>query len=986
VAASLEDDVAALARRIAELEAGERRLFRNWWSDRMLSWAMSHPSFKTQLFRLVDVLPATTDSEDVVRHLHEYFDQGEIPKILDLGLDASEHVPGGKAIAAAVARRNVARMAGQFIVGDSPRSAVTGLHQIWRGGSAFTVDLLGEKTVTMHEGASYAGRVSELLSALVAAAAEWAPDEHLDRDDLGPIPRANLSLKPTALAPLYAPLTREEGLAQAQELLDPIMRRAVEASAFVYLDMEHYDVKDLTLDLFRRLLERAPEADAGVVLQAYLKDSHADLVDLIAWSSSRRKPVTVRLVKGAYWDSETITSRAAGWPVPVFESKAQTDANYERCVRTLHDAHGSVKAAFGSHNLRSLAYAVSYARRAGIPDHGYELQMLYGMAAPVQAAIRRMGLRLRLYCPVGELIPGMAYLVRRLLENTSNESFVRRHLAEGRAVEDLLSPAPDGSLPEREPPVRRPATDASRPRPYDPEPQSEWRRAGVRGEFAASVTQVQDRLGFEVPALIDGREVQAARRIESIDPSRPDIVVARAACCGSADVELAVAGAVRAWPGWRRTPARERAAVLFRAAEWMRSRRNALAALEIFEAAKPWPEADADVCEAIDFCEYYGREMIRLSAGGEVQSPPGEANSLRYHARGVGVVIAPWNFPLAIPAGMTAAALVAGNCVVLKPAEQSPATAWRLVEALRAAGLPAGVLQFLPGIGEEIGPKLVEHPAVSFIAFTGSKAVGTDIIERASVMRPGQRHVKRVIAEMGGKNAIVVDADADLDQAVPAIAYSAFGYAGQKCSAASRVVVVDPAHDDLVRRLAGAASAMVVGRPRDMSVSVGPLIDEDARRRVGSWVDLAAREGRIVVRREDVPAEGLFVGPTIVDDVPPDAKIANEEIFGPVLCVLRARTFAEAIAIANRTDYGLTAGVFSRSPAHIATATEELRAGNVYVNRAITGAVVGRQPFGGIGLSGVGSKAGGPDYLLQFMDPKSVSENTLRQGFAPEDA
>jgi RHH-type proline utilization regulon transcriptional repressor/proline dehydrogenase/delta 1-pyrroline-5-carboxylate dehydrogenase len=490
-------------------------------------------------------------------------------------------------------------------------------------------------------------------------------------------------------------------------------------------------------------------------------------------------------------------------------------------------------------------------------------------------------------------------------------------------------------------------------------------------------------LGGPVPALIDGRELRTIATIDSVDPADPSTCVAVSACCGAAEADAAIDVARRAWPAWRRAPAVERAAVLFRAAEWLRARRQEVAALEVFEAGKPWKEADADVCEAIDFCEYYGRQALRLDAGGAVESPPGERNALRYSGRGVGVVIAPWNFPLAIPCGMVVGALVAGNAVLFKPAEQTPAVAWRLVEALRAAGLPDGVLGFLPGVGEEVGAHLVAHPDVSFVVFTGSKDVGLGIVETAAVHRPGQRHVKRVIAEMGGKNALVVDADADLDAAVPIVIASAFGYAGQKCSAASRLIAVDAVHDQLLERVVGAARGLHVGHPREMGTDLGPLIDADAQARVRSYVAHARTAGRVVLAGDDVPDRGWFAGPTIVADVAPGDRLVTDEIFGPVLSVQRAVSFEDALALANDTDYALTAGIVSRSPAHIRTAIEELRAGNVYVNRSITGAVVGHHPFGGYGLSGVGSKAGGPDYLLQFVDPRAVSENTLRQGFAP---
>ena len=426
--------------------------------------------------------------------------------------------------------------------------------------------------------------------------------------------------------------------------------------------------------------------------------------------------------------------------------------------------------------------------------------------------------------------------------------------------------------------------------------------------------------------------------------------------------------------------------MLFRAADWLRQRRAEVAALECFEAGKPWDQSDADVCEAIDFCEYYGREMLRLegAAADLVQSPPGESNRLWYQGKGVTAVIAPWNFPLAIPAGMTAAALAAGNPVVLKPAEQTPLVAWQLVEALVAAGAPPGVIQFLPGVGEVVGARLVEHPDVAVIAFTGSKPVGLAIIQQAAVTGPGQAHVKRVVAEMGGKNALIVDDDADPDQAVPGAVLSAFGYAGQKCSAASRLILVGPAYERTIDRVVACTRELLVGHPRYAETQVGPVIDEDAHRRVQRYLDESPGQGRVLARHDGVPGEGWFVGPAVVEVDDPDVPIARDEIFGPVLTVLRADDLEEAIALANRSDYALTAGIYSRSPAGIRAAAAELRAGNVYINRAITGAVVGRQPFGGYGLSGVGSKAGGPDYLHQFLDPRVVTENTLRQGFAPD--
>ena len=979
-AADLEDEVQGLARHISSLGEGHRsRVFHmSWWSERLLDWAMDQPDFKVQLFRLVDVFPATTDDADVLRHIEEYLEGVELPRALDLGMGAAAHAPFGRAAAARVARRNIMRMARQFIAGIDAAEAVPRLREMWDSGRAFTVDLLGEKTLIDREAQSYEARVRDTIDQLVVATADWPP-----RPAAGPL--VNVSVKPTAMAAHYDPLRSPVGTAAARCRLTSVLRYARDRGAFVNVDMEHYDVKDLTLDVVAEVLDE-PDlrgTPAGVVIQAYLRDSYEDLRRVIAMSAARPAPLTVRLVKGAYWDAETIHARAAGWPVPVFADKAQTDANYDRCARLLLDHHGAVRAAFGSHNLRSLAHAITYARSLGIDDSGYEIQMLYGMAEPIHAAVAELGLNLRIYTPVGELVPGMAYLVRRLLENTSNDSFVRHRFAEGRELDELLTAPAVSELPSPAKPSHRPRSEAGDPVPYQPEPVAEWRRVEVREAFAAAVASASKAPTFDVPAVIGDERLMTSTTIASVDPGRPDRVVARSASCDASHTSAAVAAAVegyREWGGWS---AGRRVEVLFGAADWLRNHRLELAALEVFEAGKPWDQADADITEAVDFCEYYGREALRLAAGGPVQSPPGERNELGYGPKGVVAVIAPWNFPLAIPTGMTAAALAAGNAVVLKPAEQTPAVASRLVDAFSAAGLPPGALAYLPGPGEAVGASLVEHPDVAAIAFTGSLATGKQIMRSAAEIRPGQRHVKRVIAEMGGKNALIVDADADLDEAVPAILDSAFGFSGQKCSAASRLVTVGRVHDDLVARLADAVAELVVGHPERMEVQVGPLIDADAAAKVGHYLELAARDGTLVTPVRDLPPAGWFAAPTLVTGLAADHPVNRDEIFGPVLSVLAADEFDQALALANDTDYGLTAGIFSRSPGRVRRAAEELRAGNVYVNRSTTGAVVGRQPFGGVGLSGVGSKAGGPDYLVQFTDPRVVTENTLRQGFAP---
>ena len=986
VSAPSDEKVTELARELARLSSTKSRVFRmSWWNEHLLEWSMARPEFKAELFRLVDVFPATTTSADVMRHVEEYLGGAATPSPLRSAIAVASRLPFGARVTASQARRNIARMADQFILGTSVSEAVAGAKALWDNGSATTIDLLGEKTVAESEADIYGNRVLELLQALTQASATWAKNDRLDHDDLGGIPRASVSVKPTALGPRYHPLSAEEGLRQVKERLRPVLRHARDAGALIWFDMEHYEVKELTIRLFTELLEENEFIDlaAGIVMQAYLKDTHNDIAHLISWSAKRSKPVFIRLVKGAYWDTETIGAHAHDWPVPVFGEKVESDANYERCARLLLDHHGEIRGAFASHNLRSLAYVISYAREHGIADDGIEVQMLYGMAEPVHEAVRKLGLRLRVYAPVGELVPGMSYLVRRLLENTSNNSFVRLRFAEDKALDELVAAPHVDSIPDAEHAAVRPATNPEAPSSYEPEPPAEWHRGHVLERMVKQVTaQASQARPEHVPARINGSTVRTDETIDSVDPSHPDVVVAMAASCTQEHVDAAVAAAKKAWPGWAATPVRDRAAVLFKAATWLRDRRFEIAALEVREAGKPWADADGDVCEAIDFCEYYGREMVRIGAGGVVQSPPGEANSLTYQPRGIGVVIAPWNFPLAIPTGMTVASLVTGNATILKPAEQTPAIASRLVQALEAAGLPDGVLQFLPGRGDVVGASLVADPDVSFIVFTGSRDVGLSIIQAAAVPHPGQRHIKKVIAELGGKNPMIVDTDADLDQAVPAITHSAFGFAGQKCSALSRLIVVESVHDQLLDRLVGAVEGLGVGDPCDMAVDVGPVIDEDAHRRISETVEGAFMWGDVALARRDIPEDGYFVGPTIVKHVKSDSPLARDEIFGPVLSTFAVKNIDEAIALANDSEYALTAGIFSRTPSVIRRLSHELRAGNIYINRQITGAVVGRQPFGGFGMSGIGSKAGGPDYLLQFLEPKAVTENTIRQGFA----
>jgi RHH-type transcriptional regulator, proline utilization regulon repressor / proline dehydrogenase / delta 1-pyrroline-5-carboxylate dehydrogenase len=514
------------------------------------------------------------------------------------------------------------------------------------------------------------------------------------------------------------------------------------------------------------------------------------------------------------------------------------------------------------------------------------------------------------------------------------------------------------------------------------EPILELRRRSARDSLVAALDALDRRLPLKVPILIGGDQGDSSG-LTSTDPGKPDRLVAEAGKAGKEEAAAAVEAAQRGFRGWGARSAADRAEVLRGAAQRLRECRLELAALQVRECAKPWPEADADVCEAIDFLEYYAREAVALEAGAELVQVPGERNSMRYAPRGVAAVIAPWNFPLAIPTGMTAAALAAGNATVLKPAEQSPGSALALIEALHGAGVPPDAVALLPGAGEA-GAALVRDPRVHVIAFTGSSAVGLEILRAAAETPDGQGHVKRVVSEMGGKNCVIVDSDADLDEVVPGVIHSAFGYAGQKCSAASRVIAHEAVVDKLVERLAGAVDVLTVGQAERFDTDVPPVIEREAQERVLRYGKVAAEQGRIAARRDEVPGEGWFCPPTVAAGLPRDSEVLNEEIFGPLLAVERVGSVEEACDRVDELPFALTGGLFSRSPATVEYVARRTPVGNLYVNREITGAMVGRQPFGGNRRSGIGSKAGGPGYVLQFTEPRVVTENTMRHGLVVE--
>jgi RHH-type proline utilization regulon transcriptional repressor/proline dehydrogenase/delta 1-pyrroline-5-carboxylate dehydrogenase len=990
----LNDRIVARGTELFARIAGEKpSLFdRSTWTGKIMELAMRNEEFKVQLFRFVDVFPSLATSKQLTDHLREYFGEVEqLPQALAGGARALGMFGtlGGTMLGKALTA-NIEQMARQFIVGAQTGEALRTITALRRAGFAAVVDVLGEATLTEDEAEAYIAKNLQLLDELAAARENWRslPGSGDTDLDWGHAAKIQIAVKPSALYARADPQDFEGSVQAICRGLERIYHRVLAVGGFLCIDMENYRLKGIILESFRRLrLAHRDQPNLGVVLQTYLKDTDQDLAELLNWARQNATPISIRLVKGAYWDVETVRARQNGWDVPVRTSKAGTDAAFERQARLILENHPICHFACATHNIRSIAAVIEQARELAVPAARYEFQLLFGMAEPVRTAILEAAGRVRLYCPCGALVPGMGYLVRRLLENTANESFLRQSFTEGQAVRLLLENPAEALM--REPAPREAAREALSPGAaglprFVNEPQVDFTRRDHREAFPAALAELRQRLGATCPLVINGREIITGDTESSVNPARPTEVLGVVCQAGVGEVEAAIAAARSAFPGWRATAPRRRAEILLRAASAARRRIFELAAWQVLEIGKQWDQAYADVAEAIDFMEYYAREMLRLAEPLRLGQVAGELNHYDYHPRGVAAVIAPWNFPLAISAGMVAAALVTGNCVVYKPSGLTPLVGWQLVELFRVAGLPDGVFNYTPGRSAVMGDFLVDHPDIALVAFTGSLEVGLRIVERAARVHPGQAAVKRVVCEMGGKNAIIVDDDADLDEVIPQVLASAFAFQGQKCSACSRVIVLDGIHDRFVDRLVQAARTWRIGPAEDPAFSMGAVADAQAVEKILDYIGIGSREGRLLYRSA-TPAEGHFVPLTIIGDVRPEHRLAQEEVFGPVLAVMRAGDFTEALNWANGTRFALTGGVFSRSPEHLARARREFRVGNLYLNRGVTGALVGRQPFGGARLSGGGTKAGGPDYLRHFMDPRVVTENTMRRGFTPHD-
>ena len=954
---------------------------RAWIDDRLMALSMRDEQVKIRLFRFVDALPGLTSTRELTRHLGEYLlpVAGGLPRVVAWTVrHLDDHAL--QALVGWAARLGSRQLARRFIVGDTVPATVAAVARLRARQRCATVDLLGEAILSEDEAAHYQGRYLELITALADAAASWPADALLDHSPTGSIPKVNVSVKLSALTGRFEPCDEVGTSRRVRSRLRPILALAQARGVFINIDMEQSSYKPATVRILTEILDEEAFRswhDIGIAIQAYLRSTAADLQHLHDWAQARGRRLWIRLVKGAYWDYERAIAEQNDWVAPVFTDKAATDANYEALSAWLLERRAVLRPAFASHNVRSIAHVLAVAEELHIPQGELEFQMLYGMADALQETVVARGERLRVYAPFGELLPGMAYLVRRLLENTSNQSFVRAGFLEHTAEEQLL-------MNPRSVPALAPAELPAGNRFINQAP-LDFSDLASRGRIEAALAALALEPPRIWPVVIGNLPQPVGRTVATHDPSQHATVLGQVAYASQHEAMAAVAQAAQAGPAWRDQGAAARAALLHAAADGLVRRRFELCAWMVREVGKTWREADGDLCEAVDFCRYYAAGAEALERPSRVDLP-GEENDWLFDPCGVAIVIAPWNFPLAILCGMTTAALAVGCTVVMKPAEQSSIIAGLLMQVFIDAGFPPGVVNLVTGSGEELGPSLIDHPATAVVAFTGSRAVGLAITRQATALIPGRDHLVRVICEMGGKNAIIVDDDADLDDAVLGVMASAFGYQGQKCSACSRAIVLPQVYERFLARLIAAVQAWPMAKAADPAHGIGPVIDADAYTRIRAAIARGATQARLAYAGDagTLAGSGYYIPPHIFAEVPETSFLAQEEIFGPVLSVMAARDLDHALALANGTRYALTGGCYSRSPSTLERVRREFRVGNLYLNRRITGALVGRQPFGGFRLSGGGTKAGGPDYLQHFVVPRAITENTMRHGFAPQ--
>lgn len=956
----------------------------------IMKWAMDDPQFRLNLFHFVYTLPTLKTNQEIVDYWNEYFEHEEKSNKNFLSL-LSQSVPLGSRwsvpLTAKLIKKNVESIAKLFVGGEDINQSVDIIKAGRKEGKAVSIDILGEAILSEKEANDFYVQYENLIRSLGQESKKWSSIPQIDENSKGPIPPVNLSIKISSLSSQINEKDEKKTIKHLKNRLGSLLRLAKENFVSITLDLEQYHLKDLSYKVFKELLMEPDLRDYphfGVVLQAYLKDSIGTTRELIDYAKERGTPFSVRLVKGAYWDHEVISAKQKGWAVPVFTNKAETDVNYENIAQMLFkEGKDHLYVALAGHNIRSISAGLVFAEQAKIPKKDIEIQMLYGMGGPVKKALIKDSYRVREYTPVGDLLPGMSYLVRRLLENTANTSFIRSLFLTPELARELLQDPRTRLNFSNE---NADSKNLSAVPLFINTPPVDFTLESNRKKMLSALEKLKEEFQKTYPLIINGEEVKTSSKMASFNPANQE-VIGQLYEAEISTADQAVAVAKQAFPLWRDTPVEERIHLMEKLADRILENRFELMAWEVYEVGKTWAEADGDIMEAVDFIRYYSQEMKRLSSV-QKMSPhiPGESNTYEYRPRGVTAVIAPWNFPLAILTGTTVGPLLAGNTVVLKPAEQSGIVSAKFMEMIQEVGFPKGVVNFIPGKGETVGAHLVNHKDISLINFTGSREVGLNIVKKIGEVQETDTEIKKAVIEMGGKNAIIIDSSADLDMAIEGVLHSAFGFQGQKCSACSRIIVLESIYDLFLSRFVSAVKRLAILPPENPNADLGPVIDESAFEKIKGVIQ-SARESQTLAYESPVDSslsKGFFIPPTIFKDVDPQSYLAQEEIFAPVVAVIKVKDIDSAIEVANNTAYGLTGGIYSRKPSHIQKVKKYLKVGNIYINKAITGSIVGRQPFGGLKLSGLVSKAGGPDYLLNFLEPIAISDSEVIKHFSQE--
>ena len=944
-------------------------------NDKVFDLCMKDPQTKAHLLRFIDVLPNLKNNKEIISHLEEYLaDESLEDNFLTRGAKIAVHVSKISPILPSYMIKLFARkIAKNFIISDETDKILRVIKSQLKQNTGFSLDFLGEKTTSEADAEIYLERYLSILDF-------FSNEFGINSEDDYRKPLINLSVKLSSLYSKFDPIDSKGARDIVKGRLRQIFRKAKETGAFVNVDAENYAIKELTNEIFKEILSENDLRDydnAGVVVQAYLKDSEKTLTDFINWSEEKKHPMTIRLVKGAYWDYEVMLALKNNWEIPVFMQKWKTDENYEKLTKILLENNSYAGASIASHNIRSISNALALKEKFGVGSKNFELQILYGMGKEFKKILAQKNIPLRVYIPSGDLISGMGYFVRRLLENSSNESFLRSLNFIGEPRKLLRNPSDFFYERKKE---KKVGSEGG----FENFAVCNFSKKENRNLMKDSLEKICSEFGnFNYGLKVGKNWICTEESFEVGNPSKKSEIIGKVSMADKNHVDLAIKEAQKALINWRKTPAEERAGYLFNVAEQMRERIYDLSAMIVFEAGKTWKEAHADVAEAIDFLNFYGIEIKKIGAEKQTQKIFGEENTINYFPKGVVGVIAPWNFPLAILAGMTSASLAAGNTVLMKPSEETPIIAGEFMKMFEKAELPDGVLNYIPGTGEVVGRHLVESPKINMIAFTGSRKVGLEINEKISKIHSNQNFIKTSVLEMGGKNGIIIDATADFDEALPEVLHSAFGFQGQKCSACSRLIVLENVYDKFIERLVKSAKSLRVGDARLPGSDLGPIINKESYSRIINYIEKGiSHGGNFLLEGKFDNSEGYYIYPTIIE-VDRKNVLAKEEVFGPVLSVIKARDFNEAVEILNDTDYALTGGIYTRTPSHIRQFKQEAMVGNRYINRGITGAIVQRQPFGGFKMSGAGSKAGCREYLLEFMYPISNSINTARQGHIP---